>query len=199
MPARILPVDKHLRRSRPDQLAQPVDAEVMNGAGSLELAEPDERHLHQAAFVAPVKVRVGLDAVDQNRAVRLIYVTIHEDSKRQIFAGAVRRLPLTSARARRLCPRRCHTASESRPARRLSPRHGFPSRARRMDARRVPSGSRLTSLTNSARLSIPRLPAAMAMRAPGRTTASSAVSCDRSAPRGSSRRARSNCCLILKS
>ena len=86
MPARILPVDSTCAAPGADQLAQSVDAEIMNGARSLELAEPDERHLHQAAFIAPVKIGVRFDAVDQNRAVGLVRVTVHEDSKRQISA-----------------------------------------------------------------------------------------------------------------
>jgi hypothetical protein len=79
-----LPRGKDLRRPRRDQLAQPINAEVVDSTRTLQLAETDQRHLHQTAFVTPVKIGMRLDSIDQNRAVRLVYVTIHEDAERQI-------------------------------------------------------------------------------------------------------------------
>ena len=58
----------------------------MDGARAFEFAETDERHLHEAAAVAPVKIGVRLDAVDEHRAVRLEDLTVHEDPVRQISA-----------------------------------------------------------------------------------------------------------------
>ncbi len=74
---------QHLRRSRRDQLAQSPHAELVHGARALQLAQADERHLHQATLVRPVVVGMRLDAVDQNDAVRLVGVPIHEDPERQ--------------------------------------------------------------------------------------------------------------------
>ena len=68
-----------LRRARCDELAKTVDAEIVNGPRALQLAQADERHLHQPALVSSVEIGVRLDAVDEDDAVRLVNVPIHED------------------------------------------------------------------------------------------------------------------------
>ena len=65
-----------------DELAQTVDAESVNRQRALLLAEANERHLHQAALVAAVKVRVRLDPVNENHARRLEHIPIHEHAER---------------------------------------------------------------------------------------------------------------------
>src|SRR4029077_4794695 len=64
-----LPRGEHLPRTGSDQLAQTVHAERVDGERAFQLAEADQRHLHQAAFVTPVIIAVRLDSVDQDDAV----------------------------------------------------------------------------------------------------------------------------------
>ena len=73
---------QHAGRARFDELAKTVDAEIVNRPRALELSKADERHLHQPAFIRSVKVCVRLDAVDEDRAVRVVNVAIHEDPHR---------------------------------------------------------------------------------------------------------------------
>ena len=164
---------KDVGRTWRDQLPQSVNPEVVNGTGALELSQANKRHLHQAAFIASVKIGVWLDPVDKDRAVGLVDVTVHEKPARQVSArqlddvhgGTNRRADCRLGDAVRLQNRRLPFGRRSAVA----------SHRRYNERLRAPCLQVIAHISDEvARLSMPRLPAAMAIRARIRITPSSA-------------------------
>ena len=102
-----------------------------------------------------------------NHAVGFVDVTVHEDSEAR-SREAARRRPLTSARGRQRFRNLYSFRISAAPSAVAPP--WFPIAGTTNAARRVPLSVLADFLTTIARLSMPRLPAAMAIRACGRIT-----------------------------
>ena len=69
----------HLRHTAQHRLVVVLARAQMNHLGALFLAQADRHDLHQTAFDLAVEIRVRLDAVEQQNAVRLMRVAVHVD------------------------------------------------------------------------------------------------------------------------
>ena len=73
-----LALRKHPACTGSNQLAQSVDAESMDRKRSFPLPETDERHFHETALVTTMKIRVRFDSIDEDHAIGLVRMPVHE-------------------------------------------------------------------------------------------------------------------------